>query len=691
MCGIFAYLNHGVHRKRKDIAKMLIGGLKRLEYRGYDSAGIAIDSDLSSPSQASSEPTREILVVKKSGKVAALEAMAAQLQNPDAEFENSSGIAHTRWATHGPPNEINSHPHMSDAENTFVVIHNGILTNYRELKQLLQSKGYIFVSETDTEVIAVLTKYIFDNEVKSGYRPTFMEVVERTISQLEGAYALIFKSRLYPGELIGTRRGSPLLVGVKTANSEGATAIPIFYESATQKAPPKSPYKTVQPDGLLRSDSWTRADVHGPVEYFFASDPSAVIEYTNRVLFLEDDDVASVKDGVLAIHRFTKNRDAVSRQIQTLEMELQEIMRGKFPHFMLKEIFEQPESIFNTMRGRVDFDNHFVKLGGMADHLKTIRRARRLLFLACGTSYNSAVATRQFLEETTEIPVVVDIASDFLDRNCPIFRDDVCFFISQSGETADTLSALRYCKANGALVVGITNTVGSSISRETDCGVHINAGPEIGVASTKAYTSQIISLIMLGLMMISDSKGKEARRIEIIHALKVLPEQIREVLALDNHIKSISSELFKESSLLVMGRGYNFANCLEGALKIKELTYMHSEGILAGELKHGPLALVDSTMPIVMIVTNDATFTKSENALAQIVARHGRPIIICNQGSVPTISGKTFRTIEVPQTVDCLQTILTVIPLQLVSYHIATLRGLDVDCPRNLAKSVTVE
>lgn len=267
----------------------------------------------------------------------------------------------------------------------------------------------------------------------------------------------------------------------------------------------------------------------------------------------------------------------------------------------------------------------------------------------------------------------------------------MCFFISQSGETADTLSALKYCKSHGALVVGITNTVGSSISRGTDCGVHINAGPEIGVASTKAYTSQIISLVMLGLMLISDSKAKDARRVEIIRALKQLPEQIKTVLALDSQIKALSAELFKETSMLVMGRGYNFANCLEGALKIKELTYMHSEGILAGELKHGPLALVDATMPIVMIVTNDSTYTKSENALAQVVARHGRPVIICNEGHLPKIAGKTFRSVEVPQTVDCLQTILTVIPLQLMSYHIATLRGLDVDCPRNLAKSVTVE
>lgn len=337
-----------------------------------------------------------------------------------------------------------------------------------------------------------------------------------------------------------------------------------------------------------------------------------------------------------------------------------------------------------------NFINEISPFSGIKEHLGEIRRCRRLLLIACGTSYHSAIATRQLLEELTELPVMIDLASDFLDRNTPIFRDDVCFFISQSGETADTLMALRYCKSRNALIVGITNTVGSSICRESHCGVHINAGPEIGVASTKAYTSQMISLVMFGLMMAEDRISSQPRRSEIIQGLKNLPDQIKEVLALDDEIKEISKQVFEQKSMLVLGRGYNFATCLEGALKIKEITYMHSEGILAGELKHGPLALVDKGMPIIMICMRDNTFVKTMNAVQQVTAREGRPIIICNKGDEePAKFGS--KILQVPQTVDCLQGILTVIPLQLLSYHVAVLKGCNVDCPRNLAKSVTVE
>ncbi|KAG7230254.1 hypothetical protein INR49_024358 [Caranx melampygus] len=378
------------------------------------------------------------------------------------------------------------------------------------------------------------------------------------------------------------------------------------------------------------------------------------------------------------------------RAIQTLQMELQQIMKGDFDAFMQKEIFEQPESVVNTMRGRICFDRNTVVLGGLKDHLKEVKRCRRLIMIGCGTSFHAAVATRQILEELTELPVMVELASDFLDRYTPVFRDDVCFFISQSGETADTLMALRYCKERGALTVGITNTVGSSICRETDCGVHINAGPEIGVASTKAYTSQFVALIMFGLMMSEDRLSLQKRRLEIISGLKVLPELIKKVLSLDKKIKTIANEMYQQRSLLVMGRGYNYATCLEGALKIKEITYMHSEGILAGELKHGPLALIDKNMPVIMIVMRDACYVKCQNALQQVTARSGRPIILCCQDD-PEVTKNAYQTIELPQTVDCLQGILSVIPLQLLSFHLAVLRGYDVDCPRNLAKSVTVE
>eukprot|EP00050_Salpingoeca_kvevrii_P001039 m.161127 g.161127 ORF g.161127 m.161127 type:complete len:690 (-) comp10283_c0_seq1:127-2196(-) len=689
MCGIFAYLNCGVPRKRTYILDTLVNGLKRLEYRGYDSAGVAVDGDCMCDALAG--PTRSTAVIKKSGKVANLqEEINHRLEKLDGELllNEHVGIAHTRWATHGPPNEVNCHPHLSDPTAEFVVIHNGIITNNRDLKQLLQTKGYAFVSETDTEVIAVLIKYLFDKARANGEEPQFLSLVENVIRELEGAFALVFKSVHFPGQVVATRRGSPLLIGVR--REEHTNSIPILYASDNSKG-----LHLKQALGSQHPEAPTDFNLDhagGPVEYFMASDASAVIEHTKKVLFLEDDDCAFVKDGILTIHRMKRSDTSkLTREVKTLEIELQEIMKGSFPHFMLKEIFEQPDSVVNTMRGRVLFDEHKILLGGLVEHISDIRRCRRLIFVACGTSYNSAMATRQFLEEMTELPVIVDIASDFLDRNCPIFRDDVCFFISQSGETADTLSALRYCKSKGALTVGVTNVVGSTISRETECGVHINAGPEIGVASTKAYTSQIITLVLFGLMMSDDRLSMQQRRRDVISSLSKLSENIQDVLKLDDQIKAIAKDLYEEKSLLVMGRGYSFANCLEGALKIKELTYMHSEGILAGELKHGPLALIDETMPIIMIMMKDRTFVKSQNALQQIVARHGRPIIVCGKGQAPDVNGLKLRTIEVPQVVDCLQSVLTVIPLQLLSYHIATLRGLDVDCPRNLAKSVTVE
>jgi glucosamine--fructose-6-phosphate aminotransferase (isomerizing) len=357
---------------------------------------------------------------------------------------------------------------------------------------------------------------------------------------------------------------------------------------------------------------------------------------------------------------------------------------------MQKEIFEQPDSVVNTMRGRINFDSSTVQLGGLKAYVQTIRRARRLVFIACGTSYHSCVATRAIFEELVEIPVTTELASDFLDRKAPIFRDDVCIFVSQSGETADTLIALRYCLERGALCVGVTNVVGTSISRETHCGVHINAGPEVGVASTKAYTSQFIALILVALQLSADRVSIAERRKEIIAGLNSLPGMIKEVLAMDSDLKQLAKDvLFKEKNLLLMGRGFQNATCLEGALKIKEVSYMHSEGILAGELKHGPLALVDENMPVIMIMTRDSIFTKVQNALQQVIARRGQPIVICHKNDPDVPSGS--RSIPVPKTVDCLQGIINVIPLQLLSYHLAVLHGVDVDCPRNLAKSVTVE
>ncbi|XP_035641511.1 glutamine--fructose-6-phosphate aminotransferase [isomerizing] 1-like isoform X2 [Oncorhynchus keta] len=639
MCGIFAYLNYHVPRTRREILEILLKGLLRLEYRGYDSAGVGIDGGNGKEWEANA---RSIQLIKQSGKVKALddELTKQQDMDMDVEFDVHLGIAHTRWATHGAPSPVNSHPQRSDKSNEFIVIHNGIITNYKDLQKFL-----------------------------------------------EGAFVLVFKSVHYPGEAVGTRRGGPLLIGVKSDHKLSTDHIPILYRSSgkDKKGCPTLPRMEQDTCHTLF------AEEKKSVEYYFASDASAVIEHTNRVIFLEDDDVAAVTSGRLTIHRIKRTAgDHPARAIQTLQMELQQIMKGNYSSFMQKEIFEQPESVVNTMRGRVNFNDNTVTLGGLKDHIKEIQRCRRLILIACGTSYHAGVATRQVLEELTELPVMVELASDFLDRNTPVFRDDVCFFISQSGETADSLMALRYCKERGALTVGVTNTVGSSISRETDCGVHINAGPEIGVASTKAYTSQFVALIMFALLMCDDRISMQPRRREIIQGLRVLPDLIKEVLSLDDEIQRLAAELYQQKSVLIMGRGYHYATCLEGALKIKEITYMHSEGILAGELKHGPLALVDKLMPVIMIIMRDHTYTKCQNALQQVVARAGRPIVICDKDDYETAKSSS-RTIKVPHCVDCLQGILSVIPLQLLSFHLAVLRGFDVDCPRNLAKSVTVE
>lgn len=684
MCGIFAYLNYLVEKDRGYIIDTLTNGLKRLEYRGYDSAGLAIDGD-----------NNDILIYRQVGKVKALEQLIKEDTKLDLKktFLSHTGMAHTRWATHGQPSQRNSHPQRSDPNNEFLVVHNGIITNFKEIKTVLEKKGYQFESDTDTECIAKLTKYIYDSQ-KSNKQLNFTNLVKAVVKELEGAFALIFKSTHFPNEMVAARRGSPLLVGVKTEKKLKVDFVDVEFGNGETIPESESKMSAADVPKMHRSQSRAFLSEDGmpqPIEFFLASDPSAVIEHTKRVLYLEDDDIAHICEGELHIHRL-RREDGMSsvRLIQTLELELAEIMKGQYDHFMQKEIFEQPESVVNTMRGRVNFDTHKVTLGGLKAYLATIRRCRRIVFCACGTSYHSAIATRAIFEELTEIPVSVELASDFLDRRTPIFRDDVCVFISQSGETADTILALRYCLERGALCVGITNTVGSTISRETHCGVHINAGPEVGVASTKAYTSQYISLIMMAIQLSEDRISMTERRNAIIDELHELPRHIKEVLKLDAQLQSLAKDvLFKEKSLLIMGRGYQHATCLEGALKIKEISYMHSEGILAGELKHGPLALIDENMPVIIIMTKDSYYPKVQSALQQVTARKGQPIVICNEGDTSLIN--KYRSIAVPQTVDCLQGLLTIIPLQLLSYHLAVFHGVDVDFPRNLAKSVTVE
>lgn len=663
----------------------LIEGLSRLEYRGYDSAGIAVDG----------KEKGENIIVKCPGKVAALRDLIIK-QNVDRDqvFDNHVGIAHTRWATHGPPEISNCHPHRSDLTGEFVVVHNGIITNYRELKTLLLLKGFQFESETDTECIAKLFKHIYDSSLEAHEDLDFNELTKQVLYELEGSYGLLVKLSHFPGEVCATRKGSPLLVGVKTERKLKVDFVDIeFPENQDTFVTPhvnggESNLRTSQSRAFFAEDG-----LPTPVEFFLSSDPSSVIQHTKKVLFLEDDDIAHIYDGELHIHRAKNSAagESTVRPIQTLEMELNEIMKGPYEHFMQKEIFEQPDSTFNTMRGRVDFENNSVNLGGLKQWLTTIRRCRRIIMIACGTSYHSCLATRSTFEELTEIPVSVELASDFLDRKSPVFRDDTCVFVSQSGETADSMMALQYCIERGALTVGVVNSVGSSMSRQTHCGVHINAGPEIGVASTKAYTSQYIALVMIALSLSNDFISKRDRHIEIIQGLKHIPEQIKKVLALEDKIKKLCNDfLDKQKSLLLLGRGFQFATALEGALKIKEISYMHSEGVLAGELKHGVLALVDHDLPIIAFATRDSLFPKVMSAIEQVTARDGRPIVICNEGD-NVMQEKAYATLHVPLTVDCLQGLLNVIPMQLMSYWLAVNRGIDVDFPRNLAKSVTVE
>lgn len=733
MCGIFGYANYFVLKDRKSIVDLLLGGLRRQEYRGYDSAGLAIDS--SKPfalTKGNGDARQEHVVgnghsggllngcsgaadckpingefssyvVRTRGKVNDL--ATAVLERTDIDWSTQLpchvGIAHTRWATHGEPSEKNSHPQSSDPDNQFLAVHNGIITNYKDIKHFLANKGFEFVSDTDTEVALKLVLYFYK---KQNGNISFIKLIELAVSQLEGAFAFLFKSIHYPNQICCTRKGSPLVIGIGTHDDAPITHIPVFPLSGCRRDDLILHNQSMDATSCATGSQATNSalmdvgdlefncpSANKTIEYFFASDVSAIVEHTTHVVFLEDYDIAVVNKGGLTIHRMNTvdNTSSSVREIHDIEVEIQQIMKGHYRYFMEKEIFEQPDSIINTMRGRINFQEKLVTLGGIKNHITEIKRCRRLICIACGTSYHSAVATRALLEELTELPVLIELASDFLDRNTPVFRDDVCIFISQSGETADSLSALRYCKARGALIVGITNVVGSSICRESQCGIHINAGPEIGVASTKSYTSQIVCLVMLALVLSEDSLSKRERRISIIEALQDIPALINRVLGTNETVLRFAQGLFENRSLLIMGRGYNFATCLEGALKVKELTYMHSEGILAGELKHGPLAMVDDLLPIVMIIMDDPVRDKCLNAYSQVVSRGGQPILICNEDDSDVCS-LTSNIIKVPKTADCLQSILSVIPLQLLSFHIAVLRKYDVDCPRNLAKSVTV-
>ncbi len=611
MCGIVAYVGH---RQASDI---IIKGLKRLEYRGYDSAGIALLNG-------------SLNVYKKKGKVSELESFLKG-QN----LSSTIGMGHTRWATHGEPNDENAHPHYS-ATKKLAIIHNGIIENYSSLKQDLLRKGHRFLSETDTEVFI---HFIEDIKEKEGC--PLDEAVRLALTKVVGAYAIVVMSLEDPTLLIAARKGSPLVVGI------------------------------------------------GKGEYFMASDATPIIEYTNEVVYLNDQEIAIVNNGELTIKN-TANLP-LTPYIQTIDLELEAIEKGGYEHFMIKEIFEQPRSIKDCMRGRLDSDSGRLILGGLREYLNKLVNADRILIVACGTSWHAGLVAEYFFEEFCRIPVEVEYASEFRYRN-PIIREgDVLIAISQSGETADTLAAIELAKSKGAIIFGVCNVVGSSIPRFTHAGAYTHAGPEIGVASTKAFTAQLTVLNMIALI-VAQKKGTitEQKFHELLVEMENIPAKVEKVLKLNKQIEAIADEFKDSTNFLYLGRGYNFPVALEGALKLKEISYIHAEGYPAAEMKHGPIALIDEEMPVVFIATKDSSYEKVVSNIQEVKARKGRVIAVVTEGD-NLISKMAEFVIEVPATLEPLMPLVSVVPLQLLSYHIAVMRGCNVDQPRNLAKSVTVE
>lgn len=611
MCGIVAYVGD------KQAYPIIIKGLKRLEYRGYDSAGIALLNG-------------NLNVYKKKGKVSDLEQSLTE-----AKLESTIGIGHTRWATHGEPNDVNAHPHYSSNEN-LALIHNGIIENYSALKEELKRKGHVFQSDTDSEVFIHFIEDIYSN-----LKCDLDEAVRIAMSQVVGAYAIVVMDKTAPDQLIAARKGSPLVVGV------------------------------------------------GKGEYFIASDATPIIEYTNEVIYVNDLEIVRIKGGELTI-RNIENQDQIP-YIQTLELELESIEKGGFEHFMLKEIFEQPRSIRDCMRGRLAADSAHLVLGGLREYISKLMTIDRIIILGCGTSWHAGLVAEYIFEEFTRIPVEVEYASEFRYRNPIIKEGDLVIVISQSGETADSLAALELAKSKGAIIFGVCNVVGSSIPRATHAGAYTHAGPEIGVASTKAFTAQVTVLTMMALL-IANRKGTitEATFRQILTEFETIPDKVERALLLNDQIKYLASEFKDSKNFLYLGRGYNFPVALEGALKLKEISYIHAEGYPAAEMKHGPIALIDEEMPVVFIATNDSSYEKVVSNIQEVKARKGKVIAIVSEGDTH-IATMADHTIEVPQTHEALMPLIAVIPLQLLSYHIAVLRGCNVDQPRNLAKSVTVE
>ena len=608
MCGIVGYLG------KRDARPVLIEGLKRLEYRGYDSAGIALAQD------------DQLHSVRAVGRIAELEKLLES-----SPCESTVGIAHTRWATHGAPTEANAHPHC-DCSGSLALVHNGIIENYRRLKDELIASGHKFLSDTDTEVLAHLIEDELDGD--------FCEAVRKALVRVEGTYGLAVISSRFPGQIIVARSGSPLVVGV------------------------------------------------GDGEYIVASDVSAIIQHTRQIVYLEDNEIAAID--ALGLHTRTIDNTFVQKKIEQIHWDVAAIEKGGYDHFMQKEIHEQPESTENAMRGRLNCSTSAAVLGGLAEHHDLLKNIKRIVISSCGTSYHAGLVGECLIEEFCRIPVEVEYASEFRYRD-PILEDGtVLMVISQSGETADTLAALREAARRDIPTIGIVNTVGSTIARESECGVYLHAGPEIGVASTKAFTSQLIVLHLITLYLGRQRGISSERGAEMIQALAGIPDQIRSIFEREEEIVEIAEHYKDIENALYLGRGYNFPVALEGALKLKEISYIHAEGYPAAEMKHGPIALIDQNMPVVCIATRDGVYDKVLSNIEEVQARGGQVIAIATEGDA-LIADKASRVFTVPEVPAALTPLLTVIPLQLLAYHIAVLRGCDVDKPRNLAKSVTVE
>ena len=614
MCGIVGYIG------KREAYPILIKGLKRLEYRGYDSAGVAlIDRE------------DNLNVYKTKGKVADLEAFCA-----DKNTSGSVGIAHTRWATHGEPSSVNAHPHYSSSKN-LAIIHNGIIENYAEIKRNLITKGVVFQSETDTEVLVQLIEYV---QVKKNLDT--LTAVQVALHQVIGAYAIALLDRREPNQIIAARKQSPLVVGI------------------------------------------------GKDEFFLGSDASPIVEFTDKVVYLEDGNIAVMRLGedLKVVNLLNREQNP---SVQTIDINLGQIEKGGYPHFMLKEIFEQPDCLKTCMCGRINAEATNVTLSAVIDNKDRLLLAKRIIIVACGTSWHAALIGKQLIETYCRIPVNVEYASEFRYRNPVVSSDDVVIAMSQSGETADTLAAVELAKAAGAFIYGICNAVGSSIPRATDTGSYIHVGPEIGVASTKAFTGQVIVLTMLALALAKEkgtvSKDDYER---VVKELSLIPHKMQEVLKLNDKIANLSQVFTYAHNFIYLGRGYSYPVAMEGALKLKEISYIHAEGYPAAEMKHGPIALIDSDMPVVVIATHNAMYEKVLSNIQEIKARKGRVIALITKGD-ETISRIADKVIELPETLECLEPLLATIPLQLLAYHIAVCKNKNVDQPRNLAKSVTVE